>query len=80
MTVSPGMAKLICVPTMPATATPSTSPLALTTGPPELPGLMPPLTWMRSSRPSGSLRMLLTVVLLIVMSLPISVLNGKPAT
>src|SRR6266851_1751083 len=53
-TRSPGMAKSMLVPRILATETPTTSPLALTTGPPELPGSMPPLICTRSSVPNLS--------------------------
>ena len=75
-----GIAKLICVPLMPDTATPRTLPAASRTGPPELPGFMPPLTWMLSSVFIGVLRKLEIDDSLIVMFRPSCEPNGKPKT
>src|SRR5208282_4469085 len=79
-TASPGIAKLICVLTIPATATPTTLPWASTTGPPEFPGFMPPLTWTRSRIPCAFLRRLETADVLTVMFLPSDSPKGKPQT
>ncbi len=64
------MAKLTCVPRMMATDTPMTTPRASVTGPPELPGLMPPLTCTWFNVPESSRRSDDTDDSLTVMFLP----------
>ncbi len=57
---------------MPATETPTTTPRASVTGPPELPGCMPPLTCTWLSKPEASRRSEDTDDSLTVMFLPSS--------
>ena len=79
-TASPGIAKLIWVRPSIETATPTTRPLTSTTGPPELPGFIPPLTWTRCKAPALSRRRLETDEVLTVIALPSVEPNGNPKT
>ncbi len=78
-----GIARPMRLSRMRATETPTSRPLASTTGPPELPGLMSPSICTTLVSPRSSSRMLETVPLPTVMAgLPFDVdradPNGKP--